>query len=71
MCRSMFECGDYDDAYAIAERVLAVDPDNNEAKGYIEYIKRAEKDKDWRRLKDAKDIQGYISEYYKIKTERE
>lgn len=52
----MFESGDYDDAYAIAERILNIDPDNQEAKRCIEFIKMAEKDKDWKKLKDAKDI---------------
>lgn len=71
MSRMMFESGNYDEVYHMSERILAIDPGNKEAKDHMDYIRRAEKDKDWRRLKDAKDVQSYITEYYNIQQERE
>jgi hypothetical protein len=50
----------------LAERILAIDPKNEEAKDYIKYIKKAERNSEWRRLKDCKDIHEYVREYYKI-----
>ena len=66
MARILWETGNYDEVWTIAERILAIDPDNDEAKGYINFIKQAEKNKDWRRLKDARDIGEYVREYYEI-----
>jgi hypothetical protein len=55
----------------LAERILAIDPKNEEAKDYIKYIKKAERNSEWRRLKDCRDIHEYVREYYKINQEKE
>ena len=67
----MFSTGNYDEVYVLSERVMAIDYWNEEARGYINYIKKAEKNEEWRRLKDCKDIHSYIREYYAIYEERE
>ena len=66
MARIMFSTGNYDEVYVLSERVLAIDFYNEEARGYLAYIKKAEKNPEWRRVKDAKDIHAYIREYYAI-----
>ena len=35
LARIMFNAGNYDQVYELAERILAVDPKNQEAKDYI------------------------------------
>ena len=67
----MFNTGNYDEVYVLSERILAIDFYNEEARGYIEYIKKAEKNPEWVRLKDCKDIHQYIREYYAIHEEKE
>lgn len=67
----MFKTGNYDEVYVLSERVQAIDFYNEEARGYINYIKKAEKDPEWVRLKDCKDMSSYIREYYAIWEEKE
>ena len=71
LTRILFDSGSYDQSFDMAERVLAIEPQNELAKEVIRYIKHNEKDDEWRRLKDASDIHEYVREAYTIQKERE
>ena len=62
----MFQVGSYDEVSMLADRVLAIDSENQEAIQYLKKIQEIEKDKDWVRLQRATDVRQFVKEYYHI-----
>lgn len=66
MCKILFNSQSFDEAYYLADRILAIEPDNEDAKSILNQIKEWEKDREWKKLKEANDIKSYVLELSKI-----